>query len=69
MKQKTYTVFSVDENSPLLSIFLDEGLQEEYMCNMEEFTSTVIESGTDEDNLQLEQMDTSCDDCLVIKGF
>ena len=69
MKQKTYDTFAVSKYSTLLDMYLDEGEQDECMTDMESFIDNVNEYGDESELEQLSELDTTCTDCLVIKGY
>ena len=69
MKQKTYDIFTVSKYSPLLDIYLDEGHKDEYMTDMESFIDNVNEYGDESELEQLSELDKTCTDCLVVKGY
>lgn len=69
MIKKTYDTFAVSKHSPLLNEYLDGGHQEEFMENMDAFVYQVKECNSKQDLVQLETLDTSCNDCLIVKGW
>lgn len=64
--KKTFDSYFVDKQSTLL-YHLDGGVQEEHLVSMAELLEELEDS--DEFEVFKSEVDTSCDDCLLLKGW